>query len=284
MKCSKSRLTSSICSELHPISKNMQNGWFLRSFWVASAVRPAMWRRWLSSGRWTLQFRRKTRGFYFLLWECWSASIWWAWSSQQSEAALWWISVRVSSMISEKICLHICRSCRSSITMTARTARSWFGLSITSTRYRICCQTVWSTSFWRASTFCLSWFSCFWLMCRWHLSCSAACLCCVSSWSGSRINRDGHGRQFQIRTQTWMPICRRILSEPALRRYLHERMRMRRFSKIFPRIAAEHGIQQFAIPTWYGRVSIQFPSACVLPFFCPVWSFSGREISRLVRL
>lgn len=23
-----------------------------------------------------LQFRRKTRGFYFLLWECWSASIW----------------------------------------------------------------------------------------------------------------------------------------------------------------------------------------------------------------
>lgn len=29
-----------------------------------------------------------------------------------------------SSMISEKICLHICRSCRSSITMTARTARS----------------------------------------------------------------------------------------------------------------------------------------------------------------
>ena len=47
-------------------------------------------------------------------------------------------------------------------------------------------------------------------------------------------------------------------------------MRMRRFSKIFPRIAAEHGIQQFAIPTWYGRVSIQFPSACVLPFFCPV--------------
>ena len=33
---------------------------------------------------------------------------------------------------------------------------------------------------------------------------------------------------------------------------------------------AEHGIQQFAIPTWYGRVSIQFPSACVLPFFCPV--------------
>ena len=26
MKCSKSRLTSSICSELHPISKNMQNG------------------------------------------------------------------------------------------------------------------------------------------------------------------------------------------------------------------------------------------------------------------
>ena len=65
-------------------------------------------------------------------------------------------------------------------------------------------------------------------------------------------------------------ICRRILSEPALRRYLHERMRMRRFSKIFPRIAAEHGIQQFAIPTWYGRVSIQFPSACVLPFFCPV--------------
>lgn len=35
-------------------------------------------------------------------------------------------------------------------------------------------------------------------------------------------------------------------------------------------LAAEHGIQQFAIPTWYGRVSIQFPSACVLPFFCPV--------------
>ena len=25
-----------------------------------------------------------------------------------------------------------------------------------------------------------------------------------------------------------------------------------------------------ANPTWYGRVSIQFPSACVLPFFCPV--------------
>ena len=60
------------------------------------------------------------------------------------------------------------------------------------------------------------------------------------------------------------------LQERALRRSLHERMRMRRFSKIFPRIAAEHGIQQFAIPTWYGRVSIQFPSACVLPFFCPV--------------
>ena len=27
--------------------------------------------------RWTLQFRRKTRGFlFFSLWECWSASIW----------------------------------------------------------------------------------------------------------------------------------------------------------------------------------------------------------------
>ena len=45
-------------------------------------------------------------------------------------------------------------------------------------------------------------FSCSWSMCRWRSSFSAACRCCACSWSGSRINRDGHGRQFQIRTRT----------------------------------------------------------------------------------
>ena len=42
---------------------NISNDDFLKMFLAAKQIG-------------TLQFRRKTRGFYFLLWECWSASIW----------------------------------------------------------------------------------------------------------------------------------------------------------------------------------------------------------------
>ena len=66
----------SICSELHPISKICQNGWFLSILLsgiggASGYVAPMVIQRALD-----LAIPEKTRGFYFLLWECWSASIW----------------------------------------------------------------------------------------------------------------------------------------------------------------------------------------------------------------